>query len=112
MTSLIRLRTAGMDSAVISFRVNWFLDECSSLRLRSVSGLPSSNFNVARQLIYIILAGVVKQTRQSHVYWKDHNTPKALTQPRLNTVSFKLQVDLPSESIDRVSEVKAFNPFR
>lgn len=52
MTSLIRLRTAGMVSAVISLREKWF-DKPSGLPDAFVAGCgpTSSNVNVERQLI-------------------------------------------------------------
>ena len=52
MTSLIRLRMAGIDSAVMSFNVKKFLELFSSRLLGSGSGPASSNVNVDRQLIW------------------------------------------------------------
>ena len=48
-TSLIKLRTAGMLSAVISFKVYW-LDRSFSVALIFRPGSPSSKFKVERQL--------------------------------------------------------------
>ena len=49
ITSLIRLRTAGIVSAVISFRVNSFCEEVLFREFVPGFGPPSSNDKVERQ---------------------------------------------------------------